>query len=71
MCSCCGWIDACVTGGHVAALVCASVHEERLTCCTTADLIPEICDPMTTADGSVSRLKSQQLTLRQPKHIQF
>lgn len=31
---------------------CANVHVEHLTCRTASDLIPQICDPTTAADGS-------------------
>lgn len=65
------WLDKCWCHKGCVTALCVSVHEDHLTCCTASDLIPEICNPTTAADGSVSRLKSQQLTLHQPKLTYF
>lgn len=69
ICFCCGWIRTCVTEDFSLS---DGVHEEHLTCSADLWFNPwDMVPPTTAADGSVSRLKSQQLTSHQPKQTHF
>lgn len=51
----------------VCTAVCARVPENNAHASYPPDLIPEICNPTSVADGLVSRLKSQPLAPRQDR----